>query len=93
MGLANPWILSVGGTLLIVGLKTKWTAYILAFFIVSIAFGHLLGDPFETSGDISMFGFNNLAFIILILWLENGNNKYAMDNIFKNKKQKLLINY
>ncbi|EKT4502420.1 DoxX family protein [Flavobacterium psychrophilum] len=84
MGLANPWILCIGGVLLTVGLKTKWTAYVLAFFMVSIAFGHLLGDPFETSGDISMFGFNNLAFVVLILWLENGQNKYSVDRLLRN---------
>ncbi|ENA1802817.1 DoxX family protein [Flavobacterium psychrophilum] len=83
MGLANPWILCFGGALLTVGLKTKWTAYVLAFFMVSIAFGHLLGDPFETSGDISMFGFNNLAFVVLILWLENGQNKYSVDKLLR----------
>jgi uncharacterized membrane protein YphA (DoxX/SURF4 family) len=83
MGLTNPWTLCIGGAFLTVGLKTKWTAYILAFFMVSIAFGHLLGDPFETSGDISMFGFNNLAFVLLILWLENGQNKYSMDKLLQ----------
>ncbi|CAN1553621.1 DoxX family [Flavobacteriaceae bacterium] len=83
MGLANPWILSIGGALLTVGLKTKWIAYILAFFMISISFGHLLGDPYETTGDISMYGFNNLAFIILILWLENGQNKYNIDMLLR----------
>jgi uncharacterized membrane protein YphA (DoxX/SURF4 family) len=86
MGLANPWILCIGGVLLTVGFKTKWTAYVLAFFMMSIAFGHLLGDPFETSGDISMYGFNNLAFVIIVLWLENGNNKYSFDRLLRKKK-------
>jgi uncharacterized membrane protein YphA (DoxX/SURF4 family) len=83
MGLANPWILCIGGALLTIGLKTKWTAYVLAFFMVSIAFGHILGDPFETSGDISMFGFNNLAFIVLVLWLENGQNNFTLDKLLR----------
>jgi uncharacterized membrane protein YphA (DoxX/SURF4 family) len=83
MGLANPWILCIGGALLIIGFKTKWVAYLLSFFLVSIAFGHLLGDPYETSGDISMYGFNNLAFVLLVLWLENGKNKFGVDAIFR----------
>ena len=83
MGLANPWILCFGGVLLTVGLKTKWIAYVLAFFMVSIAFGHLLGDPFETSGDISMFGFNNLAWVILVLWLENDQKRYSIDGLIR----------
>ncbi|MBS0425350.1 MAG: DoxX family membrane protein, partial [Proteobacteria bacterium] len=61
MGLVNPWILCIGGAMLTIGLKTKWIAIGLAFFMVSIAFGHLIGDPFETTGDISMYGFNNFA--------------------------------
>jgi uncharacterized membrane protein YphA (DoxX/SURF4 family) len=85
MGLSNPWILCVGGALFTIGLKTKWTAYVLAAFMTSIAFGHLLGDPFETSGEISMFGFNNLAFVILLLWLEGGRNKYSIDKFLKNR--------
>ena len=58
----------------------------LAFFMVSIAFGHLLSDPYETSGDISTYGFNNLAVVMLVLWLENGANKYTLDNYIFNKK-------
>ena len=54
--------------------------------MVSIAFGHLLSDPYETSGDISMYGFNNLAVVILVLWLENGANKYTLDNYIFNKQ-------
>jgi uncharacterized membrane protein YphA (DoxX/SURF4 family) len=90
MGLANPWILCIGGALLVVGFKTKWTAYILAFFMVSIAFGHLLGDPFETSGDISMYGFNNLAFVVLILWLENDKKQYCLDGLIRRWKMPAL---
>jgi uncharacterized membrane protein YphA (DoxX/SURF4 family) len=85
MGLSNPWILCIGGAFLTLGLKTKWTAYLLSFFMVSIVFGHLLGDPFETSGSISMYGFNNLAFVILVLWLENGQNKYNIESFFFKK--------
>lgn len=84
MGLANPFILLVGGTLLTIGLKIRWTTYILALFMISIVFGHLIGDPYETTGDISMYGFNNLAFLILILWLEYGKNKYSIVNIIRN---------
>jgi hypothetical protein len=51
--------------------------------MVSIVFGHLLGDPFETTGDISMFGFNNLAFILFILWLEPTHNKYSIDYVMQ----------
>jgi uncharacterized membrane protein YphA (DoxX/SURF4 family) len=83
MGISNPWVLCVGGALLIFGFKTKWAAYLLSFFMVSIAFGHLLGDPYETTGDISMYGFNNLAFVLLVLWLENGKNKYGLDAVFR----------
>jgi uncharacterized membrane protein YphA (DoxX/SURF4 family) len=83
MGVSNPWILCVGGVLLLIGFKIKWAAYLLSFFLVSIAFGHLLGDPYETSGDISMYGFNNLAFVLLMLWLENGKNKFGVDALFK----------
>lgn len=79
MGLSNPWILCICGALLILGVKTKWTACLLSFFMVSIVFGHLFDDPFETSGSISMYGFNNLAFVLLVLWLENGQNKYSID--------------
>ena len=83
MGILNPFILFIGGIFTVIGLKTKSTAFVLAIFMISIAFGHLLGDPFETTGDISMYGFNNLAFIILILWLENGKNKYCLDNLLR----------
>jgi uncharacterized membrane protein YphA (DoxX/SURF4 family) len=86
MGLSNPWILCVGGLFLTLGLKTKWSAYILAFFMVSIAFGHIMGDPFETTGDISMYGFNNFAFVLLALWFENGKNKFTIDNLLTRKK-------
>lgn len=82
MGIINPWILCLGGILLVIGFKTKWISFILAFFMVSIVFGHLIGDPFETTGDISMFGFNNLAFIILIIWLENGQKKYSIERLW-----------
>jgi hypothetical protein len=51
--------------------------------MISIIFGHLISDPFETSGDISMYGLNNLAFLILVIWLENGTNKYSIDNLIR----------
>ena len=85
MGVVNPWILAGGGAFLVLGLKTRWIAWLLAFFMVSIAFGHLLSDPYETTGDISMYGFNNLAVVMLVLWLENGANKYTVDGLFLTK--------
>lgn len=83
MGVVNPFILLIGGALLTIGFKIKWSAFILAFFMISIVFGHLISDPYETSGDSSMYCFNNLAFIILVLWLEKGNNKYSIDELIK----------
>jgi uncharacterized membrane protein YphA (DoxX/SURF4 family) len=85
MGLSNPWILTIGGFCVILGFKIKFFSYLLAFFMVSIAFGHLLGDPFETTGDISMYGFCNFAVVLLVLWFENGKNIYTLDRFFIKK--------
>jgi uncharacterized membrane protein YphA (DoxX/SURF4 family) len=83
MGVINPFVLLIGGVFVTIGFKTKWAAFALALFLLSIAFGHLLGDPFETTGDISMYGFNNLAFVLFVLWLENDTNRYCLDKHFK----------
>jgi uncharacterized membrane protein YphA (DoxX/SURF4 family) len=87
MGIANPFILVTFGLLTTIGLFTRAAAIVLAFFLVSIAFGHLMKDPFETAGDISMYGFNNFAFVILILWLGPKANKYSLDNIIGRLKR------
>jgi uncharacterized membrane protein YphA (DoxX/SURF4 family) len=83
MGVLNPLIQLITGALLVSGLKIKWTIYLMAFFMISIAFGRLLSDPFTSSGDDSMYILNNLAFVILLLWLENGKEKYSLDTLLR----------
>jgi uncharacterized membrane protein YphA (DoxX/SURF4 family) len=83
MGVLNPLMQLIGGILLLSGLKIKWGIYLISFFLISIAFGRLLSDPFTTSGDDSMYVLNNLAFVILLLWLENGKEKYCLDTLLR----------
>lgn len=83
MGVLNPLMQLITGALLVSGLKIKWAIYLMAFFMISIAFGRLLSDPFTTSGNDSMYVLNNLAFVILLLWLENGKEKYCLDTLLR----------
>lgn len=83
MGLLNPLMELVGGLFLIIGFKTKWASYTLCFFLISITFGHMIDDPFETTGDISSYGLNNLFFVLLILYLQEKYNKWSIDNALK----------
>lgn len=86
MGFLNPFIELVGGLLLIAGYKTKWGAALLSLFLASIVFGHMLSDPYETSGKASSYVLNNLAFVIVILWMERWVNSYSIDNYILKKR-------
>jgi hypothetical protein len=55
--------------------------------MISIAFGRLLSDPFTTSGNDSMYVLNNLAFVILLLWLENGKDRCCLDKLLPKLKR------
>ncbi|CAN5462076.1 hypothetical protein BH11BAC1_BH11BAC1_01850 [soil metagenome] len=78
-GVSNPFLEFFGGLFLIIGFKTRITSVILSVFLISIVFGHVMNDPFETSGDISSYGLNNLGFVILILLFNASYNFYSLD--------------
>lgn len=89
MGITNPFFEIIGGLLLIVGLKTRWACAALCFFLITIVFGHLVSDPYETGGDISSYGLSNLIFVIIVLLFEGKYNNYSIDRLLNYSSSKL----
>jgi uncharacterized membrane protein YphA (DoxX/SURF4 family) len=80
-GFLNPFIQIAGALFLIFGFKTYQTCIILGFFMLSIVFGHMFIDPYETGGDLTAYGLNNFLFLLGALYYNSLGNKYSLDGL------------
>lgn len=78
-GVTNPVIQLGTGILLILGLRTRETAAVVAAFLLSIFFGHLLADPFDRSADVHAYAMANFLYAIVILWLHPRGDRFSVD--------------
>lgn len=84
-GIVNPIILFLSGLALVAGYQTKLATLIASGFLVSIVFGHMLQDPYETTGDLTHYGLNNLGFVLGVWYYSSRSNKYSLDYFFRKK--------
>jgi uncharacterized membrane protein YphA (DoxX/SURF4 family) len=80
-GLTNPIIQIATGVLLILGLRTRFAATVMAAFLVSIFFGHLLKDPFDRGAGPHAYAMANFLIAIVVLWLHPRGDRFSLDAI------------
>lgn len=78
-GLTNPVIQIATGVLLILGLRTRFAATVMAAFLVSIFFGHLLMDPFDRGDNTHAYAMANFLIAIVALWLHPRGDRFSVD--------------
>ena len=78
-GLTNPIIQIATGVLLIIGLRTRFAAAVMAAFLVSIFFGHLLRDPFDRGELTHAYSMGNFLIAIVVLWLHPRGDRFSAD--------------
>lgn len=78
-GLTNPIIQIVTGVLLIAGLRTRFAATVMAAFLISIFFGHLLEDPFDRGEGPHAYVMANFLIAIVVLWLHPRGDRFSLD--------------
>ena len=78
-GLTNPVIQITTGVLLIIGLRTRFAATVMAAFLVSIFFGHLLKDPFDRGQSPHAYAMANFLIAIVVLWLHPRGDRFSVD--------------
>lgn len=78
-GLTNPLIQIGTGVLLIFGLRTRFAAAVMAAFLVSIFFGHLLKDPFDRGESVHAYAMANFLIAIVVLWLHPRGDRFGVD--------------
>jgi uncharacterized membrane protein YphA (DoxX/SURF4 family) len=80
-GLTNPIIQIATGLLLMLGLRTRFAATVMAAFLVSIFFGHLLKDPFDRGAGPHAYAMANFLIAIVVLWLHPRGDRFSLDAI------------
>ncbi|HEY0156759.1 MAG TPA: tetratricopeptide repeat protein [Thermoanaerobaculia bacterium] len=78
-GVTNPVIQIGTGILLILGLRTRFAAALMAAFLVSIFFGHLLMDPFDRGDSVHAYAMANFLIAIVVLWLHPRGDRFSVD--------------
>jgi uncharacterized membrane protein YphA (DoxX/SURF4 family) len=78
-GLTNPILQIATGVLLILGLRTRFAATVMAAFLVSIFFGHLLLDPFDRGESPHASAMANFLIAIVVLWLHPRGDRFSAD--------------
>jgi uncharacterized membrane protein YphA (DoxX/SURF4 family) len=80
-GLTNPIIQIATGVLLMLGLRTRFAAAVMAAFLVSIFFGHLLKDPFDRGTGPHAYAMANFLIAIVVLWLHPRGDRFSLDTM------------
>jgi uncharacterized membrane protein YphA (DoxX/SURF4 family)/tetratricopeptide (TPR) repeat protein len=78
-GVTNPVIQIGTGVLLLLGLRTRFAAAVMAAFLVSIFFGHLLMDPFDRGASPHAYAMANFLIAIVVLWLHPRGDRFSLD--------------
>lgn len=72
--LTLPFLELILGTLLVLGLWTRWTLFALILFMASLMFGMSLRQEWQTVGSQVVYA---LAFFLLLFW--NRPNRFSLD--------------
>ena len=80
-GVTNPIIQVATGVLLILGLRTRFAAAVVAAFLITIFFGHLLMDPFDRGDSPHSYGMANFLIAIVILLLHRRGDRFSVDAV------------
>jgi uncharacterized membrane protein YphA (DoxX/SURF4 family) len=86
-GLTNPIIQVATGILLILGLRTRFAATVMAAFLVSIFFGHLLKDPFDRGESPHAYAMANFLIAIVVLWLHPRGDRFSLDAMLARRRR------
>lgn len=86
-GLTNPVIQIATGVLLILGLRTRFAAAVMAAFLVSIFFGHLLMDPFDRGESPHAYAMANFLIAIVVLWLHPRGDRFSVDALLARRRR------
>lgn len=85
-GVTNPPIQICGGILLLLGLRTRWAATAVGAFLVTIFFGHLVGDPFDRGDSVHAYAMANFLVAVVILWLHGRGDRFSVDRLLERVK-------
>lgn len=67
-GFSNPFILTVCGLAICLGLFTRFMTGLYLAFLISIIFGHLMGDPYDTTAGMNAYALNNFCFGVFVYY-------------------------
>jgi iron complex outermembrane receptor protein len=82
-GVLNPPLQLLGGALFLLGVATRVTGRVLAAFLLSILFGHLLKDPFDRGPGVHSYALANLLMVLVVLAFEGRGNRYSLDALWR----------
>jgi uncharacterized membrane protein YphA (DoxX/SURF4 family) len=68
-GVTNPFVQVITGTFLLVGLWTRGASFVVLAFLVTIFFGHLLADPFDSGPGVHAHAGANFALAAVVFAL------------------------
>jgi iron complex outermembrane receptor protein len=82
-GVLNPPVQLLGGALFLLGVATRVTGGVLAAFLLSILFGHLLKDPFDRGTGLHSYALANMLMVLVVLAFEGHGNRYSLDALWR----------
>ena len=83
VGVTIPFIELIAGALLLLGLRVRDALIALGFVLVIVTFGHLLREPlFNFSGHV----IPRLGLLLFLLWGPREDDRFALDNVLRPKK-------
>lgn len=78
-GFANPIIMTVCGFAICFGLFTRLATGLYLAFLIQIIFGHLMGDPYQSTGDMTAYALNNFCFTALVYYRHvRGQDRFTL---------------
>lgn len=83
-GFSNPIIMTACGLAMCGGLFTRFATGLYLAFLIQIIFGHLMGDPYQTSGDMTAYALNNFCFATAVYYRHlRGQDGFALQRHFR----------
>ena len=82
-GVLNPPVQVIFGALFLLGVRTRVTGRVLALFLLSILFGHVLKDPFDKGPGVHAYALANLLMVLVVLAFEARGNRYSVDALWR----------
>lgn len=89
-GVINPFILLLGGFALFIGFRLKIAYVVVAGFLVSIVFGHMLQDPYETTADLTHYALNYLTITLAAWYYSSLGNFFSLDYLLSRNSKALF---